>query len=104
MGNFLRYGELYNRLIGVSTAEDLLSLLHEYQRPIEYVYLSTKLSPQFRTAVANQGGNLYTLKRTLDELECAQLLFENTEVVVYNIRFCASLPSPTYDSSDQGAK
>jgi len=104
VGKFLYYGELYNKLISVSTAEDLLTLLHEHQQPIEYLYLSTKLSPQFRTAVANRGGNLYTLKRTLDELKCTQLLFENTEVVVYNIQSCASLLYQTYDSSDQGAK
>lgn len=97
VGKFLHYGEMYNRLIGTSNAEELFALLHEYGQPVEYVYLSTKLSPYFRTSTANHGGNPYLLKRSLAERECTRLLFENSEAALYDVRACTATPSRTRD-------
>jgi hypothetical protein len=88
---------MYNRLFGTSSPEELFAILHEYRQPVEYVYLSIKISPYFRTCTANHGGNPYLLKRSLAEWECTQLLFENSEVALYDVRACMATPLRTQD-------
>lgn len=85
IGKFLYYGEMYNRLINTSNAEDLFALLQEYGQAVEYVYISTKISPSFRISVHN---NLDLLRKSLEEQGCVTRLFENSEVVLYDVRGC----------------
>jgi len=85
IGKFLQYGEMYNHLMEVSTAEEVFALLHKYRQRADYIYLSPQVSPRFRN---NMRGNFNLLKKDLDNQECAQPIFENTEIILYDVRAC----------------
>jgi hypothetical protein len=87
-GNFLRYGDLYNDLLGTAETDELVSVLDRYRQPLDYLYLTTGASARFRKDVVNAGGNLRTLYEDLRRQRCSSILFQNSEVVLFDLRAC----------------
>ncbi|GEM_PF-6255624 len=96
-GQFVDYAWMYNALVSVPTYDELLRILRHYRQPIAYLYVSTP--PGSGSWDGRDGEWVYhsegeplrhrqAFRRSVEQQACVQRVYENEEVVLFDLRAC----------------